>query len=161
MDLLPGALPAAWSGKPEQTTVGQIYSELKAQKGKPWPTRQFVDVLNEAVNQGIVVRASSGPEFASVTSDASRELRVPAAGTSTTPPKPPVSSGANETTEATLDLTQLQDFAEGSAAALTKVLAGAAPEFAVKIRIKGKRPSSLAAANEVLKKINADWKFGD
>jgi hypothetical protein len=161
MDLLPGALPAVWSGKPEQTTVGQIYSELKAQKGKPWPTRQFTDVLNEAVNQGIMVRASSGPEFASLTADAGRELRVPAAGTTTPAPKPPVSTGANETTEATLNLTQLQDFAESSAAALTKVLAGAAPEFAVKIRIKGKRPSSLAAANEVLKKINADWKFGD
>ena len=104
------------------------------------------------------MRASSGPE---VTVDAGRELRVPAAGTSTTAPKPLIASGANETTEAALNLTQLQDFAEGSAAALTKVLAGAAPEFAIKIRLKGKRPSSLAAANDVLKKINPDWKFGD
>jgi hypothetical protein len=60
-----------------------------------------------------------------------------------------------------LDLTQLQDFAEDGAAALTKALAGAAPEFAVKIRLKGKKPASLTAANDVLKKINPDWKFGD
>ena len=161
MDLLPGALPAAWSGKPETTTVGQLYAVLKAQKGRPWPTRQFIEVLNEAVNQGIMVRASSGPELTSVTADANRELKVPAAGVTTPPPRPPVSTGASESTEATLDLTQLQDFAEDGAAALTKALAGAAPEFAVKIRLKGKKPASLTAANDVLKKINPDWKFGD
>ena len=118
-------------------------------------------MLNEAINQGIIVRAAGGPEFASVTGDAGRELRLPAASISPAAAKPSVSTGVNETTEAALDLTQLQDFADGSAATLTKVLAGATPEFAVKIRLKGKRPSSLAAANEVLKKINPDWKFGD
>jgi hypothetical protein len=59
MDLLPGALPTAWNGKPERTAVGQIYSELKNQKGRPWPTRQFIDVLNEAVNKGILVRVAA------------------------------------------------------------------------------------------------------
>jgi hypothetical protein len=160
MDLLPGALPGAWSGKPEKTTIGQINSELKIQKGRPWPTRQLIDVLNEAVNQGILVRGSGGPEFASITTDADRELRVPAAGV-TPGPKPPVAAGANESTEATLDLTQLQDFAEDGAAMLTKALAGGAPEFAIRIRLKGKKPSSLAAANEVLKKVSPNWKFAD
>lgn len=159
MELLPGALPAAWSGKPEKTTVAKIYSELKAQKVRPWPTRQFLDVLNEAVNQGALVRAISGPEFSSIVADADRELRVPAAGTTTATTKPPIPTGVNETTETTLDLTQLQDFTDGTAAALTKILAGAMPEFAVKIRLKGKRPASLAAANEVLKKIDPNWRF--
>jgi hypothetical protein len=59
-----------------------------------------------------------------------------------------------------LDLAQLQDFVEDSAPTLTKMLAGATPEFVVKIRLKGKKPASLAAANEVLKKIHPDWKFG-
>jgi hypothetical protein len=160
MDLLPGALAAAWSGKPETTTVGKLYAELKAQKGKPWPTRQFIDVLNETVNRGILARASGGSEFTSVHADAERELRVPAASASPPPPTPPASVGSNETTEVTLDLAQLQDFVEEGAPALTKMLAGAAPEFAVKIRLKGKKPANLAAANEVLKKINPDWKFG-
>jgi hypothetical protein len=60
-----------------------------------------------------------------------------------------------------MDIGQLQDFVEDSAAALTKMLAGAAPEFAVRIRLKGKTPASLAAANEVLKKINPAWRFGE
>ena len=160
IDLLPGPLPAAWTGKPEKTTVGRIFAELKAQKGRPWPTLQFIDVLNDAVNRGILVRTSGGRELASVTADADRELRVPTAGATIPPPKPPAATGANESTEATLDLTQLQDFAEGGAAALTKVLAGAAPEFAVKIRLNGKPPSNIAAANDVLGKISPDWKFG-
>jgi hypothetical protein len=153
MDLLPGALAASWSGEPETTTVGKLYAELKAQRGKPWPTRQFIEVLNEAVNQGMLVRPTGGADFTSVKADAERELRVPATSPSTQPPTPPSSAGANETTEVALDLAQLQDFVEDSAAVLTKMLAGAAPEFLVKIRLKGKKPESLAEANEVLKKI--------
>lgn len=160
MDLLPGAVTAAWSGKPETTTVGKLYAELKAQKGRPWPTRQFIDVLNETVNQGILVRASGGAEFTSVTADAERELRLPTAGAGTPPPTPPASAGSNETTEVTFNLVQLQDFVEEGAPALAKILAGAAPEFAIKIRLKGKKPANLAAANEVLKKSNPDGTFG-
>jgi len=87
-------------------------------------------------------------------------LRVPAAGGGTPPPLPKPSAGANETTEAALDLVQLQDFVEEGAPALTKILAGSTPEFAVKIRLKGKKPADLAGANAILKKINSDWKFG-
>jgi Protein of unknown function (DUF499) len=160
MDLLPGALAAAWSGKPETTTVGKLYAELKAQRGKPWPTRQFIEVLNEAVNQGMLVRTTGGSDFTSVNTDSERELHVPATGVSTPPPMPPASAGANETTEVALDLAQLQDFVEESAPALTKMLAGAAPEFLVKIRLQGKKPASLAEANDLLKKIHPDWRFG-
>ena len=56
-------------------------------------------------------------------------------------------------------LAQLQDFVDEAAPALTKMLAGATPEFAVRIRLRGKTPASLAAANEVLRKINPEWKF--
>jgi hypothetical protein len=54
----------------------------------------------------------------------------------------------------------LQDFVDESAPTLTKMLAGATPEFVVKIRLKGKKPASLAEANEVLKKLHPGWKFG-
>ena len=80
IDLLPGALAAAWSGNPETTTVGKLYAELKVQRGKPWPMRQFIDVFNEAVDPGMLVRASGGAEFTSVTADAERELCVPDCG---------------------------------------------------------------------------------
>jgi hypothetical protein len=131
MDLLPGALAAAWSGEPKTTTVGKLYAELKTQRGKPWPTRQFIEVLNEAVNLGMLVRPTVGSDFTSVNADAERELHVPATNVNTPPPTPPASAAANETTEVALDLAQLQDFVEESAAALTKILAGAAPEFSV------------------------------
>jgi hypothetical protein len=158
MDLMPGALAGAWTGTPQKTTVGKLYAELKVQRGRPWPSRQFIDVLNEAVNQGMLVRTTSGPEFASVTVDADRELKLPAAGSVAAPP-PPKTPGARETTEVAMDLAQLQDFVEESAPALTKLLAGAAPEFAVKIKLKGKAPTDLTKANEVLKKVNPDWQF--
>ena len=80
MDLLPGALAGAWDGKPPKTTVGRLYAALKSARGRPWPTRQFIDVLNEAVNQGALVRGAAGPQFGSVTADMDRELRLPPAG---------------------------------------------------------------------------------
>ena len=159
MDLLPGALAGAWDGKSPKTTVGRLYAELKTSKGRPWPTRQFIDVLNEAVNQGVLVRGAAGAEFGSVEADMDRELRLPPAGTSI--PKPPTikSPGVPESSEASMDLAQLQDFVEEGAPALTKLLAGAAPEFAVKIKLKGKVPSDLSKANDLLKKVNPDWQF--
>lgn len=160
MDLLPGALAGAWSEKPSKTTVGKLYSELKVQKVRPWPTLQFIEVLNEAVNQGMLVRGVAGPEYSSVTVDSARELKLPPTGTPPPPPRPPP-VGPKETSEISLDLAQLQDFVDEGASALTKMLAGATPEFAIKIRLKGKTPANLAAANEVLKKINPDWKFGN
>jgi hypothetical protein len=77
MDLLPGALGAAWSGTPESSTVGKLNSELKVRKGRPWPTRQFIDVLNEAINRGILARSSGGSEFTSLITDSERGLRLP------------------------------------------------------------------------------------
>ena len=83
----------------------------------------IINVLNGAVNQGMLVGTTGGSDFTSVNADAERELRVPATSTSTPPPmQPPPSAQANETTEVVLDLAQLQDFVEVSAAALTKIL---------------------------------------
>ena len=134
-----------------------LYAELKAQKTRPWPTRQFIAVLNEAVNQGILVRAVSGPEFGSLAADGTRELLVPKQAPPT--PKPQPASSSRESSEVTMALSDLQDFVEDTAPALTKLLAGASPEFAVRVRLKGKAAADLAAANEVLKKINPDWGF--
>jgi len=159
MDLLPGALAGAWGGTPPKTTVGKLYGEVKRQKGRPWPTRQFIEVLNEAVNQGMLVRSAAGPDFGSATTDADRELRLPAPGTPTPTPIPPKAHGVRESNEAAMGLAQLQDFVEDSAPRLTKLLAGAAPEFMVKIRMKGKTAGDLSAANEILKKIDPDWTF--
>lgn len=158
MDLLPGALPAAWTDSLSKTTVGKLYAELKAQRGRPWPTRQFIDVLNEAVNQGMLTRATTGLELTSVTVDADREFRLPVAGSGPTPPAPKP-AGLPETTEMVMDLAQLQNFAEESAPVLTKLLAGTAPEFTVKVKLKSKTQVEVAKANELLKKVNPDWHF--
>ncbi len=85
-------------------------------------------------------------------------LRMTVTG-SGTPSPIPEPTGVRETTEIAMDLAQLQNFVEESAPSLTKLLAGAAPEFAVKIKLKGKAPIDLAKANEVLKKVNPDWQF--
>jgi hypothetical protein len=57
-------------------------------------------------------------------------------------------------------LSDLQDFVDETAPQLTKLLAGASPEFTVKVRLKGKAETDLTGANEVLKKIDPEWKFG-
>jgi hypothetical protein len=54
----------------------------------------------------------------------------------------------------------LRDFVEEGAPALNKILVGSTREFAVKIRLKGKKPPDVTGANAILKKINSDWKFG-
>ncbi len=66
-----------------------------------------------------------------------------------------------ESTESALDLAELQNFVEDTAPALTKLLAGASPEFAVRIKLKGEAATDLSSATEKLKKINSDWKFCD
>jgi len=159
VDLLPGALDGAWDGKPPKTTVKGIYTELKSQKGRPWPTRQFVDVLNDAVNKGILARASSGPDLRSLAEDGDRELLLPKEAPPAPAPKP-AAGGARETTEVTMALSDLQDFVDETAPQLTKLLAGASPEFTVKVRLKGKAETDLTRANDVLKKIDPEWRFG-
>lgn len=159
VDVLPGALGDAWGGNPPATTVEKLYTALRNQKARPWPTLQFIDVLNEAVNQGILVRGTGGTgEFSSLSKDGERELLVPKVAPP--PPKPKPKPGApQESSEATMNLSTLQDFVEEGAPALTKLLAGATPEFSLRVVLKGKVPDNMAAANEVLKKIDPDWKF--
>jgi hypothetical protein len=109
------------------------------------------------VNKGILARATSGPDFKSIVDDGKRELLVPREAPP--PPKQVPTSTARETSEVSMGLSDLQDFVEDTAPALTKLLAGASPEFAVRVRLKGKAPADLAAANEVLKKIYPEWSF--
>jgi hypothetical protein len=123
------------------------------------PTRQFLDVLNEAVNHGVLGRSAAGPEYTCVTADATRDLVVPTAVPIAAPNLKPV-AGAIETTELGLDLKQSQDSVEEGALALTKMLAGTTPGFAMKIKLKGKTPPNIAGANTVLGTIKSDWKFG-
>jgi len=107
----------------------------------------------------VLVRGAAGPQFGSVTADTDRELRLPPAGTPMPTPVPTKTSGVRESSEASMDLAQLQDFVEEGAPTLTKLLAGSTPEFAVKIKLKGKVPSDLSKANDLLKKVNPDWQF--
>ena len=60
-----------------------------------------------------------------------------------------------------MDLAQLQDFVEITAPKLIKLMAGATPEFVVKIKLKGKTPTSdeLTNATDLLRKEHPDWNF--
>ena len=158
MDLLPGALAGAWDGRPPKTNVNALYAELKTLRGRPLPTKHYIDVLNEAVNQGILVRAAGGPEFASLAADGERELLVPKEIPSPTKPQP--TSSARESSEVSMGLAKLQDFVDEGAPALTKLLAGASPEFAVRVKLKGKAPDDLRKVNDLLAKLDPEWGFG-
>lgn len=157
IDLLPGALSKAWSGTPPKTTLNALYTELKAQRKRPWPTKPFIAIINEALNQGILAESGPGGECASLAADGEREILLPEK--TGTPAPTPSKPGMRESTESTLDLAELQNFVEDTAPVLTKLLAGASPEFAVRIKLKGEAATDLTAATEELKKINPDWKF--
>jgi hypothetical protein len=158
LDLLPGALPDAWDVTAKTTTVATLYTELKKQKGHPWPTRQFLEVLNEAVQQGMLARVAAGPEFTSLTADADRKLKLPTIIVDPPPPTP--TPGVRETNEVALTLNQLQDFVEDAAPEMTKLLAGSTPEFMMRIRVKSsKNQIDVAAANALLSKIQTYWRF--
>jgi hypothetical protein len=80
-----------------------------------------------------------------------RELRLPLEVTPIPTTSPIKSPSVRDSSEASMDLAQLQDFVEEGALALMKLLAEAAPEFAVKIKLKGKAPPDLSEANDLLK----------
>ena len=63
IDLLPGALPDAWSKDAEPTsTVAELYAALKKLKSRPWPPNVFMNTLKEALGQGVMWRSDAGGE---------------------------------------------------------------------------------------------------
>jgi len=154
-ELLPAVLPGGWTPD-NRATVNRLYAALRTSKGRLWPRRQFIDVVNDAVNTGVLAKLDPGPDLVDLAADGERRIGLPAAA----PPSPaPKLSSTRESTEVTLSLGQLQDFVEDGAAQISKILAGAQPEYAIKIRLGGKVRADLSQANRLLAKIDPAWRF--
>ena len=160
IDLLPMALPDAWTKDAEpKTTVSALYAELKAKRGRPWPPKAFLDSLNSALGQGFVHRASGSGPISSLQHDAITELTI-----RSTAPKPPEPSpaqtpaGRRASTLAVLSISEIQDLAD-QIHNLSKPLVGMDPQIEVRITVKTKGNGDLSMANDVLDKIKSGWRL--
>ncbi len=160
LDLLPMALPSAWTTDAEpKTTVTAMYAELKARRGRPWPPKLFLDSLNAALGQGFVHRATGTGPISSLQHDGAVELTIRSEA-----PKPqdvpPTQTlpGRRASTLAVLSISEIQDLAD-QIHTLSKPLAGMDPQIEVRITVKTKSNGDLTKANTVLEKIKAGWKL--
>jgi hypothetical protein len=158
IDLLPASLPVAWSNDVEpKATVADLYTEIKATRGKPWPTKQFLDTLNAAIGQGFLRRATGSGPISSLQHDAHVELVIKSEA-----PKPaeptPITPGRRGSTMAVLSAAEVQEFAD-QVHVLTKALAGSDPMIEVRISVKDKSGANLDEASRILEEIKAGWRF--
>jgi hypothetical protein len=161
IDLLPGNLPDAWSTEAEpETTVGKIYAALKAKEGKPWPAKKFIEILNAALGQGFMRRASGTGAVGTLDKDGSVVLVVKSDQPAVPDfkPEPLPVGGRRGTSMAKLSVAEIQDFAD-SVHEVMKALAGSEPEIEVRVTIQGKTAADIEAANKILAAIKKDWRF--
>jgi hypothetical protein len=158
MDLLPQALPDAWSAETEpRATVASLYASIKAKRGKPWPSKLFLDCVNAAVGQGFIHRVSAGGPLSSIQHDGNIELTIKSEAPK--PPEPtPIQPGRRVSSSAVLSIGEVQDFAD-QIHALAKPLAGLDPQIEVRVTIKSKVETDLSEANAILSKIKTGWKL--
>ena len=160
MDLLPTALSDAWTKDAEpKTTASALYADLKATRGRPWPTKIFLDSLNAALGQGFVHRASGTGPISSLQNDGTTELMIRSAAPK--PPEPPpiqTPAGRRASNLAILSISEIQDLAD-QIHTLSKPLAGMDPQIEVRITVKTKGNGDLSPANSILDKIKAGWKI--
>ncbi len=158
IDLLPSALPDAWTKETEpKTTVSSMYAHLKAKRGRPWPPKVFIDSLNAALGQGFMHRADGTGPITSLQQDGSVGLTI--RGEAPKAPDPtPTASGRRASSLAVLSIAEIQDLAD-QVHALTKPLAGLEPQIEVRVTITPKDGGDLSAANKILNKIKAGWKL--
>lgn len=160
IDFLPTALPDAWTKDAEpQTTVAELYAGVKARRGKPWPTKLFIDGLNSAIGQGFVHRVAGSGPITSLINDATTALTIRSAA-----PKPPepvpgtFPAGRRASTMVVLNMAEIQDLAD-QVHTLTKPLAGMDPQIELRITVKSKADGDLSSANSILEKIKSGWKL--
>jgi hypothetical protein len=160
LELLPAALADAWTkDKPEKTNVADLYAALKTQRSVPWPSKPFVELLNGAINQGMLIRTSGGGEIKSLAADGSVGLTVPSQLPPPPPPPPPTPTGGMVSTPISLDVGGLQNLAEDIAPQLAKLLSGASPEFELKLKLKTKPGGDLSEIIALMQKADPNWKI--
>jgi hypothetical protein len=158
IEFLPSSLPGAWSNDAEPTaTVAGIYAEIKAKNGRPWPAKQFLDMLNAAIGQGFMRRANGSGPISSLQHDGDVELIIKAEA-----PKPieptPIVPGRRASTLALLNAAEVQDFAD-QIHVLTKSLAGSDLQIEVRVSVKEKSGANLEEASAVLHGVKTGWRF--
>ena len=154
IDLLPGALPDAWSEDAEPTsTVAKLYAALKKLKSRPWPPNVFMNTLKEALGQGVMWRSDSGGVLVSLAQDGAVKLVLKNVGA---PPPPTPPGGRMTSKRVNLSPADLQNLSD-EAAGLAKTLAGCDVQFEVAVTIKAKPDANLTAANKVLEKVKSGW----
>ncbi|MDA1275660.1 MAG: hypothetical protein O2960_16700, partial [Verrucomicrobia bacterium] len=157
IELLPGALPDAWSKDAEpRTTVQKVYTELKTLKGNPWPPKVFINTLADAIGRGLLARVTGIGPLVSLATDEAVELAVKASAPP--PPAPPETPGRKLSPRMTLSPGEFQDLSD-EVATLTTSLAGCDVQFEVAVSIKTKSGIDLATANDVLSRIKDGWKL--
>jgi hypothetical protein len=159
MDLLPTALSDAWTKEAEpKTMVSALYADLKVKRGRPWPTKLFLDSLNAALGQGFVHRVSGTGPITSLQNDATTELMIRSAAPKPEPPPLQTPAGRRASSLAVLSISEIQDLAE-QIHTLSKPLAGMDPQIEVRITVKTKADGDLSLANSILGKIKLGWKL--
>ena len=154
IDVLPGALKDAWSTEAEpKTAVAKLYAELKKIRGNPWPTKAFINTLNETIGRGLMQRVSGNGPLVSLAADGSVELAVKASAPPQ-PPQPEPGPGPGRK----LSPSEFQDLAD-EVSLLSKSLAGCDVQFEVAVSVKTKAGVDLTAANGLLGKIKEGWKL--
>lgn len=154
IDLLPGALPDAWSTDAEpKTTVAKLYAALKKLKGQPWPPNVFLNTLKDALGHGVIWRTDSGGVLVSLAQDGAVELVLKS---SSPVPSPTPPGGRITSKRVYLSLADLQNLSD-EAAGLAKTLAGCDVQFEVAVSIKEKPDANLGEANKLLEKVKPGW----
>lgn len=161
LELLPTALADAWStGNSPKTNVADLYAALKTQRGIPWPSKQFLETLNGAINQGVLLRSTGSGELKALGADGSVQIGTPSQmPPPPTPPQPQPSGGGVQSTAVRVNVGTLQDLADDIAPKLAKLLSGCSPEFEVRLKIDGKLPTNLDEVNKLLEQIDPEWKL--
>ena len=154
IDLLPGALPDAWTKDAEPTsTVAELYAALKKLKSRPWPSTLFMNTLKEALGQGVMWRSDAGGVLVSLAQDGAVKLVLKNVST---PPPPTPPGGRMTSKRVNLSPADIQNLSD-EAAGLAKTLAGCDVQFEVAVTIKAKPDANLTEANKVLEKIKPGW----
>jgi hypothetical protein len=157
-DLLPPSLPEAWTQEIEpRTTSASLYAALKANRGRPWPPRLFLEAVNSGLGQGYFVRAEGTGPLSSLQHDGNIPLVI-RQGKPVIVEPPPVTPGRRFSNAVTLDIGEVQSLSDEISDLVTN-LAGMDPQIEVRLSIKPQTAMNYSGANEILKRIKPDWKL--
>jgi hypothetical protein len=157
-DLLPPSLPDAWTNEAEpRTTPGSLYAALKANRGKAWPPRLFLDAVNTAIGQGYFVRAEGSDPVSSLQHDGDVPLVI-RQGKPVVVEPPQIPVGRRFSTAVTLDVGEVQSLSD-EISDLVAALAGKEPQIEVRVSIKTHVAQECSAANKILERVKPGWKL--